>query len=116
MHVLHARPGAPKVDIQDVLPIKEQRLSHNVAGPTAMSSSSGNPTEKKLTRLRKKLQQIEVLKKRKEDGGKLESSQVRLVLVLVLVLCVAFVQIDKLKTELDVLEEISLLEELLAKA
>ena len=69
------RPGAPKVDIQDVLPAKEQHVSHDVSGP-ASSSSSANPTEKKLTKLRKKLQQIEVLKKRKDDGEKLESTQV----------------------------------------
>lgn len=38
--------------------------------------SGGNPTEKKLNKLRKKLQQIQALKERFAGGEQLESTQV----------------------------------------
>ena len=43
----------------------------------ATVSSSSDPTDKKLSRLRKKLAQIEALKSRQEKGEKLEATQVR---------------------------------------
>lgn len=43
---------------------------------TSSSLESTDPTEKKIGKLRKKLQQIEALKQRQADGEKLEVNQV----------------------------------------
>jgi hypothetical protein len=71
---LSYRPGAPKIDLQDVLPSTAKTQSPPAS--TTAGSSSSDPTEKKLSRLRKKLIQIEALKLKLEKGVKLETTQV----------------------------------------
>ena len=91
------RPGAPETDISSILAPSKPSASVNshVQVPSnrlsflchvftvilrhfyqVESSSSGNPTEKKLVKLRKKLQQIHALKERFAGGEQLESTQV----------------------------------------
>ena len=80
-------PGAPDVDIQDILaevkqsPDKPPPSSTNASslGHSSAGGSSADPTEKKLSRLRKKLKQIEDLKAKRDSGMTLESNQVPLI-------------------------------------
>lgn len=67
------------MDIQDVLEsVKKSadKPSSSSSGASPAMGSSLDPTEKKLSRLRKKLKQIEDLKAKRDKGEQLETNQV----------------------------------------
>ena len=51
-----SRPGAPKIDVKDILPVVEDR---SASVPDSAMLKEADPTEKKLVKLRKKLKKIE---------------------------------------------------------
>ncbi len=70
-------PGAPKVDLQDIISTSTEPAPHT--SPQLTLAAGSDPTEKKLGKLRKKLQQVESLKERRDRGEKLETNQVTMV-------------------------------------
>lgn len=67
-------PGAPKVDVQDLL--GQSRKENLSSTSSSLPATSTDPTEKKLFRLQKKLQQVQSLKEKLAKGEKLEANQV----------------------------------------
>lgn len=60
-----------------MLLVKAKYQPIDVTATATATSPSSDPTEKKMSRLHKKLGQIEVLKLKLEEGEKLEETQVR---------------------------------------
>lgn len=83
------RPGAP--EFSDFL----DRFTSPSEAPKVSVESLPDPSEKKLAKLRKKLEAIETLKERRERGEKLEANQ-----------------LAKIEKEGELLEEIKILNEL----
>ena len=73
MTIVAVRPGAPKVDLEDIICTKQEPAR---SSPQPVLATGTDPTEKKLNKLRKKLQQVEALKERRDNGEKLETNQV----------------------------------------
>lgn len=88
--------------------------------PHHTSTTSTGPADKQIKKLKKKLIAIEDLKKRKDNGDPLEENQVSLYSFLA---CIhkfwtyfSFPKLTKIASEQDVLDEIAMLEEVLASS
>ena len=73
--IILSRPGAPEVDITEFVSTVSQSAVTATKTTTAVTTVS-DPTKKKIDRLRKKLCQIEDLKRKRANGEKLEANQV----------------------------------------